>query len=60
MKQISSVTSTSSFLYEDVDLYLISSEKWYLNSFLQMTNGFTDIECGSFSNSIVEADYGSI
>jgi hypothetical protein len=56
LKQISSVASTS--LYDDVDLYIFSSDKWYLGSFIQMTNGVSDIECGTYDNDIVEADYG--
>lgn len=45
-------------LYENIDLGGFNNEKWYLNSFLQFTNDYTDIECGSFDTDIVDADYG--
>jgi len=45
-------------IYENVDFYLFSSEKWYLDNFLQFTNTYTDVECGAFDLDIVIADYG--
>lgn len=44
----------------NVDFYLFTSEKWYLDGFLQHTNGYTDVDCGTFSDPIVNIDYGVI
>lgn len=47
------------FTIANVEMGSFTSEKWYMDSTLQFTNGFTDIEAGTFADPIVTYDYGS-
>jgi len=46
-------------LFSNVDFGAFMHEKWYLDNFLEFTHTYTDVECGTFDNDIVDADYGS-
>ena len=43
----------------NLDFHIFTSEKWYMDSILQFTNGSTDIDAGTFAAAIVTYDYGS-